>query len=404
MINKYLTTLLINFKLSIGVILLLGTLSSCEDYLGEETDLGFIEVPQQTFREVAYVPVQPILNQFVFPTDIIAGFDELIYVVDQGTQEVIVMDESGVELGRKFIQGAKAIAQDRKLNLLVIGTATDESSQAERSCIYRLNLNTSAGYGLANADITDSIIHPFYFKTTAVSADEQVVFNRISVLADNSFYVTRTGPNNSSSQSGGPDNSVLLFNDENKFVTPIVVSDNRGAQFPGYFNQPFAISTTIKPPQLSVVDNGGFLFTSLDPSNALKVQFIEKLESPDGVAYTPRTDWNNDTSEADSFINEPFKFEEPVGVEISGDGSNFIFVVDRKKDSLYQFTSTGLEGVQPPPASGETKYVNTSFGGTGIGATQFNNPMAVAYNDQILYVADAGNGRVLRFKLTLDIR
>ena len=128
------------------------------------------------------------------------------------------------------------------------------------------------------------------------------------------------------------------------------------------------------------------------------------MESPDGIAYTPRTDWNNDTSEADSFINDPFKFEEPVGVEVSGDGSNFIFVVDRKKDSLYQFTATGLEGVQPPPASGETKYVNTSFGGTGVGASQFNNPMAVAYNDEIVYVADAGNGRILRFKLTLDIR
>jgi len=385
-------------------MLLICLFSSCEDYFGEETDLGFIEVPQQSFREVAYVPVQPILNQFVFPSDIIAGFDELIYVVDQGTQEVIVLDESGVELGRKFIQGAKAIAQDRKLDLLVIGTATDPNNQVERSCIYRLDLSSSGGYGLKNALITDSIIHPFYFKTTAVTADNNVQFNRISVLSDNSFYVTRTGPNNSAIQSGGPDNAVLLFNEDNQFVTPIVVSDSRGAQFPAYFNQPFSISTTVKPPQLSASATGGFLFTSLDPSSALKVQFIEKFESPDGVAYTPRTDWSNDTSEASSFINEPFKFEEPIGVEVSGDGSNFIFVVDRKKDSLYQFTATGLEGVQPPPASGETKYVKTSFGGTGIGATQFNEPMAVAYNNRIVYVADAGNGRVLRFKLTLDIR
>ena len=31
---------------------------------------------------------QPILNQFVFPTDVIAGFDELIYRVENGTQVV----------------------------------------------------------------------------------------------------------------------------------------------------------------------------------------------------------------------------------------------------------------------------------------------------------------------------
>ncbi|MFT4754705.1 MAG: hypothetical protein ACI85Q_002265, partial [Salibacteraceae bacterium] len=32
----------------------------------------------------------------------------------------------------------------------------------------------------------------------------------------------------------------------------------------------------------------------------------------------------------------------------------------------------------------------------------FKNPRAVAYLNEILYVADSGNGRVLRFKLTSD--
>lgn len=380
--------------------------SSCEDFLGNETDLSFIEVPEQSFREVAYVPVQPILNQFVRPVDIIAGFDELIYVVDEATQEVIALDESGRELARKFIQGAKAVAQDRRLNLLVIGTFTDTSSNnaVDRSCIYRLDLNGGIAYGLQYATIKNRIIHPFYFKTTAISKDEEVVFNRITVLSNNSFYVTRNGPVNLQTQSGGPDDAVLLFDDEDRFETPIIVSDNRGAQFSDFFKKPFGISSLAKPPQLSVDNRGDFLFTSLDPNGALKVNYIEKLESVDGTAYVTKTDWSNDVSLADQFINEPFKFEEPVGIEISGDGSNYIFVIDRIKDSLYQFTSTGLEGVQPPPASGETKFVRTSFGGRGIGPMQFNSPMAVAYSRRTVYVADAGNGRVLRFKLTLDIQ
>ncbi|MBL4710361.1 MAG: hypothetical protein JKY48_18175, partial [Flavobacteriales bacterium] len=65
--------------------------------------------------------------------------------------------------------------------------------------------------------------------------------------------------------------------------------------------------------------------------------------------------------------------------------------------------SNGLEGVEPPPASGQTKYIKTSFGGKGIGASQFNNPSSVAYRNEIVYVADTDNGRVLRFKLTTDI-
>lgn len=380
--------------------------TSCDDYFGEKTDLGFIEVPEQTYREVAYVPVQPILNQFAYPTDIIAGFDELIYVVDAGSQEVIALDESGLELSRKFIPGARGIAQDRRLNLLVIGSIPDTVNGliSERSCIYRMNLNTNLGYGLQYAEITNTIIHPYYYKTTAISRDEQVTFNRISVLFDNTYLVTRSGPNNSPTQSGGPDNSVLLFGENDQFITPIVVSNAQGGIFTDYFKFPFAISTLAKPPQISVDQRGDFIFSSIDPNGVLNVQYIENQQSIDGSSYSPKTDFSTDTTQASSFITDPNKFIEPSGVEYAGDGSNFIFVVEKAKDSLYQFTANGLEGVQPPPASGETKYINTSFGGEGTGPTNFNEPMAVAYKDRVLYVADAGNGRILRFKLTLDIR
>ena len=375
--------------------------TSCEKYLGDETDLSFIEVPTQSYREVAYVPVQPILNQFAAPTDVIAGFDELIYVVDNGSQEVIALDESGREIGRRFVQGAKSIAQDRSLDLLIIGTIDDKvNPSTKRACIYRLDLTTGASYGIRTAAFTDTIIHPFYFKSSAISTDADVKFKGISVLADNSFYVTRQGPRVTPSK----DDAVLLFDATGKFITPLEIRDARGGVFPNFFEDPFGITTLVKPPQINTETRGDFIFTSLDPNGVLKVQYIEKLESADGTAYIPKIDFSNDTSLADNFINEPFKFNEPVGLEFSGDGTNYIFVIDRAKDSLFQFTSTGLEGVQPPAASGETKYIRTSFGGTGIGATQFNEPAAVAYKNRIVYVADKGNGRVLRFKLTLDIR
>lgn len=388
----------------IGLFLLLFTstfFTSCEDYFGEKTDLGFIEIPQQTFREVAYVPVQPILSGYAYPSDVIAGFDELIYVVDRGTEQVIALDESGRELSRLSVPGARAIAQDRRLDLLVIGTKNDNG--VDRSCIYRIELNRPQGYGLQFAQITNEIVHPFYFKTNAISDDANVQFNRIGVLHDNTYYVSRSGPRNNPNQSGGPDDAVLLFDKEDNFVTPIVVSNASGF-FRDYFDAPFAISTLAKPPQFSVSQSNDFLFSSLDPNGVLKVQYIENQSTADGSIYTPKTNWSNDTSQASNFINEPFKFEEPVGIEYDADDRQFIFVVDRAKDSLYQFTSSGLEGVEPPPASNETKHIRSSFGGTGVGPTQFNEPMAVAYKDDILYVADAGNGRVLRFKLTLDIR
>jgi len=385
----------------LGFAVMMVFMSSCESYFGDQTDLSFIELPEQNFREVAYVPVQPILNQFASPTDIIAGFDELIYVVDNGSQEVIALDQSGREVGRRFIQGAKTMAQDRSLDLLVIGTITDTiNSSIVRSCIYRLDLSTSMGYGLRFAEFTDTIIHPFYFKSSSISSDQDVSLNNIAVLADNSFYVTRTGPRTTPTR----DDAILLFDNTGKFITPLEVTDSRGAVYPDFFKDPIGITSLVKPPQINVDSRGDFIFTSVDPNGVLKVQYIEKLESVDGTAYTPKVNFSADTTLANSFINEPFKFDRPLDVEYAGDGTNYIFVVDAEKDSLYQFTSNGLEGVEPPPASGETKFIKTSFGGTGIGAMQFNEPTAVAYKSRILYVADKGNGRVLRFKLTLDIR
>jgi hypothetical protein len=87
---------------------------------------------------------------------------------------------------------------------------------------------------------------------------------------------------------------------------------------------------------------------------------------------------------------------------MAGDASRYLFVVDSEKDSLYQFTANGLEGIPPPPASGEKKYVQVSFGGEGDGPMQFNEPRAAAFWKKILYVVDAGNGRISRFKCTLD--
>jgi len=392
-------------------LLLLGLtlfLFSCENYLGDKTDLGFIQVPEFTDRDVAYVPIQPALNQFIRPIDICIGFDELLYVVDEATQEVICLDEAGNEIGRKFVQGARSVIQDRRFNLLVIGTKTDTVGGVEYdlSCIYRLEMLSDNGYGLSQAQVKKTIVHPFYFKSTFSSGDAIVQFNKIGIIGDNrttainnSYYVTRTGP--SSNNAGlGPDDAVLLFNNDDEFQSSILVSTSSG-QFNDYFDQPFGLVTLTQPPQISAATGADFLFTSIDGNNLLKVQYIQFIEAEFGAEYRPSI-FPLDTSLASGGMNEPNKFDSPKHITVTGDGTNYIFVSDSEKDSVFQFTGNGLEGILPPPASGETKYKKVSFGGMGEGPLQFNEPRGLAYWNQILYVCDAGNGRVLRFKLTLD--
>ena len=391
--------------LILSVVVLAVFSTGCDDFFGNKTDVSFIDIPDYQNKPIAYVPIQPVLDQFVKPTDVLAGFDELIYVADNGREEIIGLDQSGRELYSFPVPGVVSVVQDRRLNLLAIGTKDTiiNGSSYTFSCIYRINLQGLLGYGLNRAKITNEIVHPFYFKNTFSSSDLIVKFQDIAIIGESEYYVSRTGNSNNINQFGGPDNAVLLFDAADKYITPISVT-TRGGVFKDFFKRPFGMTSVAQPPQISAGMGRNFVFTSMDQSadNLYKVRSISYNETDFGVEYNPNDIIIVDTNLADGSIFDPGKFDEPVDVTLSGDGTGYIFVVDQAKDSLYQFTLNGLEGIKPPPGTGLTKYVKVSFGGTGIELTQFNNPRAVAYLDQIVYVADAGNGRVLRFKLTSD--
>lgn len=404
----------------------LGLLSACEDYFGKKTDLGFIDIPpDNSIRDIAYVPILPVLEDFGRPVDVCAGFDGLIYVVDEATEEVVAMDESGRILGRKFVPGARSVAQDRRFDLLVVGSydslyaASSGDTTLTFSAIYRLRMTGVGGYDINNAVVDNVIIHPFYFtQSNPIRRTEDFVrFNKIAVLGDNQdptrnnqYYVTREyirtpdpDPNNPEISSGplGPNDAVLYFDNQDQLISPVSVQTSSGF-FNDFFSYPVGITSLTQPPQFGAQASSDLLYTSLEPGNALKVQYVEFIEGEFGAEFRPRILASGDTSQADGFINSPNKFKAPQDITLAGDGTQFIFVVDSESDSLYQFSFTGFEGVRPPAAAGIDRYIKASFGGTGSDLMQFNDPMAVAYFNQIVYVADAGNGRVMRYKLTLD--
>ncbi|MDA8886641.1 hypothetical protein OAD66_01975 [Bacteroidia bacterium] len=381
-------------------------LSSCEGFFGKKTSTDFIEVPEYSPREVAYVPVQPALESFVSPVDIIAGFDELIYVVDEATEEIISLDESGRELGRFGVKGVRAVAQNRTLDLLAIGSAETvrDGKTLEFTCIYKIDMHgTGTNFGIKHAVVVDTIMHPFYYKSTYSSSDRDVLFNKIAVLQDNRFYVTRSGTDNNPQKFGGPDDAVLLFDRDGIYLTPVSVNTPNGL-FRDYFKEPRGITSFVQPPQISAFGTDHFVYTSISDNTSIRVQVIDYIETDFGASYEPRILFETDTTVADGNLTTPNKFERPVSVLVTGDGTNFIFVVDQAKDSLYQFTVTGLEGVKPPAGAASTKYQIASFGGTGEGLSQFNKPSAVAYKNRIVWVCDTDNKRVLRFKLTTDFQ
>ena len=392
------------------LLLCLLLLVACDDFFGKKTDTEFLDEPVFEDQTVAYVPIQPVIDGFSYPVDVIAGFDQLIYVADQGTEEIVSFDQAGNELGRFRVQGLRGIAQDRRLDLIAVGNrdTTVSSTNFTLPAIYRIDLNKSGTYGLANASVKKIITHPFYFKSgTPTASDVAVSFQDIAIWPDNRFYVTRNGPSNVSTQFGGPDDAVLLFGNDDRFISPVFVSTTLGL-FTDYFKKPSGIATFATAPQSLELNNpsltppGDFYFTSISPQNVLKVQRIGFVQSDFGSSYNLVILAAGDTSRADRFLYEANRFEEPADITIAGDGTRYVFVIDAVKDSLYQFNAQGLEGVNPPSGAGTSKAILASFGGRGQGLRQFNEPRGVAYLDRIVYVADAGNGRVLRFKLTTD--
>jgi DNA-binding beta-propeller fold protein YncE len=84
----------------------------------------------------------------------------------------------------------------------------------------------------------------------------------------------------------------------------------------------------------------------------------------------------------------PNKFKSPEDVTLDPSGN--LFVVDSETDSLYRFSTKGMEAY--------------SFGGTGSGPLQFRRPHGVAVFDKTVYVADTGNNRILRFRLSTELQ
>lgn len=398
---------MMHWKKYLWIVLALPLLAGCEKYFGDKTDISFIDVPVYQPRQIAYVPIQPSVSDLERPVDIIIGFDELLYVVDEQREEIISYDEALNEIGRFSVKGITAVAQDRKFDLLAIGKKDTVVNNVpySLSTIYRIRLSGSNGYGLNNAQIIEEIMHPFYFKNSFSTSDADVRFTDIGVIGNNlnasvnnTYYVARTGPSTNNAGQG-PDDAVIIFNNQDQYISPISVNTSSGL-FNNYFKKPFGLTSLAQPPQISASNSPDFLFTSLDENTPLKVQYIEFLESDFGAEYRPVI-FSSDPVASD-WINSPNKFTKPMGITVAGDQSRYIFVSDAEKDSIYQFTSNGLEGVPPPPGSGETMYQIASFGGAGAGPLQFNEPRGITYYKNILYVCDAGNHRVSRFKLTLD--
>jgi hypothetical protein len=388
--------------------------SSCDFLLGKKKDKQVDQVftqgridPKLYPTNIGYVPVQPFFTSFSNPKDVYIGFDEMMYVIDDNG--VHILDLKGEEHYKINIPGATDIIQDRRQHTYICGRIykdiNNDGIKENLPAVYHL-YNASAASGPI---FVDTLIHPFCDATRNTEAfrgtgDEQVEFTGLAALSDNRIYVSRKGPKNLVTTVAIPDNSILIF-------------DKTGINT-GYCNGLNAINSNLKStldvaaiatsqvaPQQYIDAPNTFYLVQQAAQAEYKVLQIKEFNDVDaGISYGENQALLNfDYSKANRFLYESFRFKKPSDVYVAPDATGYVFVVDEATDSLYQFTPKGFEGVNPAANSGITKQIIASFGGFGSGPFQFNQPSGVCYYKRMVYVADKGNNRICRYKLSSDL-
>ena len=432
-------------------LLATGLLAGCSLF-GSKGDPTTDEIFQQGQTDptlpsdVGYVPLNPFYTTglngpLVAPTDVYVGYDELLYVGDQNGLHVLdlagrpqdFLGEIGWEgQPAQPLRGITAIVQDRRLDLYVaarrdttVAGAVCPSSGGGTSCdlavIYHIT-----GLTTGQPRLVDILWHPFddgsrrftRFDKPGVFgsfSDEDARFTGVATLADNSLYVTRSGPVNTTAtgrpnQTFSPFNAFLVFTAEGGFVQYVrALTPDRASLLSAYW--PSDVATFVGPPQRATADRSPDFFLAQAPPPGQSgatygVLSIRIVQTSDGIEYqvdSGRLAAASTTPEAgDGALFEANQFPNPTSLAVAPDQTGYLFVLDAAKDSLFVFNRLGIEGVAPPPGAGTTRPVRVSFGGAGSGPLQFSDPQGVAYFERVVYVADTGNNRISRYRLNTD--
>lgn len=324
----------------------------------------------QKINDTSYVQQFPVWTGFNNPSDIIVGKETFIYVADTDNDRIVMMNVAGQILGTRSIKKPIALDQDYRLNLIVCAQfdTTINGVNLTYSAVYKIDLY-SADHNIENAKMTRLLPKTSF---DFLRSDRQ--YTGVCVFYDNSFYVSRTGPANTSKID--PDNVLLTF--KNYKDTKGIYKDTLVGTVPLLEPLGTGLMSANQISSLTSFRNNKYdMILTLIGNNSFKTQWLQYISNLDFTGY------ENKLEPFYTDLMKVNKFGKPEDVAL--DNFNNIYVADSEKDSIFKFNSLGEE--------------LQSFGGSNI----FNSPHAVAFYDKTLYIADTKNNRILRFILSTDI-
>ncbi|MDP2362458.1 MAG: hypothetical protein Q8M94_01680, partial [Ignavibacteria bacterium] len=275
--------------------------------------------------DTVYVPINPAWEGFNKPQDIFIGNEPFIYVADTDNDQIVMMNLAGKVLGVKSIKKPIAISQDYQLNLIVC--AEFDTAGQVYGAVFKIDL-VSAGHNIENAPVTRILPRP------NVSSDlrTEIKYTGACVLFDNSFYIARNGPKNSSIFD--PDNSILIF--EKKILSDGTKKDTLIGRLPSIEPLGTGLMTANVISSLTSFKrrDNDFIIT-LTGNTSFKTQWLFYNFASETPGY------ENKLRPGNNQFMLPNKFVRPEGSAVDNSGN--IFVADAGRDRIYKFNSFGDE-------------------------------------------------------------
>ncbi|MBU0712670.1 hypothetical protein KJ762_07310 [bacterium] len=339
-----------------------------------------------------YNLIYPILDAesgyaFNHPSDIYFGVDNFVYVCDTDNNRIVMLDAGGGLQGiSQYIDHPEAISQDDSLNLLIVNKTNK---------VYKINLLKY------NHFIADAPIELVYQQTSKPTRQ----FTGISVHNGFEYYVTVIDVADSNT-------NYLEFSfiyDFYRDKKDQYIHKLKGT-IPLYMNGTGLFSAIIPTSVLSIremyqdisgtkEDSRAFYFTQSGKTsllfNSFKVQYISTVLFEGQEVLVPYTGFLG------THIYSPEYFWNPEDIAIDRQG--FIFVVDAGMDSPPSDLTLYNPGFFRFSSSGTLLQTVVGF---GTEPKKFNNPKGIAVSpfldDQMVYIADTGNNRIMLFRLSTN--
>lgn len=335
---------------------------------GDKLDLSTFPVTNNgniNISDTVYVMQSPIWTGFNQPEAVFAGKDQLIYVADTKNSSIVQMDVAGGRYGAYYFNNnvfPKKLTQDGNFDLLVICDSV--TSIDTISILFRLKVVSGGGVISQN---TPAIRLITSLKPTPNTSKFRK-FTGISVYPNNKYIITRTGPEDPLNID--PGYAILKASGIDSLISLSIVS---GFQTTG--NSFYSIEHISSILTISYSETDFIITRSMQDTLSLNKVIYFEYNSTNG-SYDPKY-----TYPTQSIVG--MKFGSPDATVL--DNNYAIYVIDSYRNYMYKFNSSG-------------KLLTESFGDS----TVFKNPKGISYFNKVVYIADTGNDRILRYKLSTD--